>query len=1447
MNLKPKLICSAAILAGAVAALGAVGSKSEIPSVPEGLLGSLISAQGSAKVGLYSIPVTPDSPRQLIFEGPQANFGGVALDGVYYCNKSWSWLGMFTFYEVFAYDLSTGEELFMYDEDDVAAYFSCGGMGADPVTGSAIGIFYDAELRNPALAVVSYDGGTPHKDILAALPEDAPGICAFSVDAGGNCHVLGMDGVIYDIDRTAGHFTPKGNTGLHPSQTGCGAIDDATGIMWCYVESEDSSPSLVGVDLSTASVTSTISYADQTKYGGICYQRPAALPEAPGACSDISAEFEGSNLQGVISCTSPATLFNGSSPQGSLTIHVLANGLPVASADCAWSERVSLPVDLAESGAGIYEFIVYASNAVGIGPKERLSGIWIGTATPADPEDVKLEKTGNQLLLTWEPVSSAAEGGYLDADAITYTVTRPDGTLLASDLKECSFSETIGESQIPVSHQYGVRAVLPGAESAVVLSNTIVTGENQVPWRSDFFNGLLQGYTVIDANNDGILWTTEGNAAVIKYNEDMPMDDWLMAPPVALEQDMAYPVSCTIYAESQYIPERIEIKFGDDNSPEAMQGTLLDAVQISNESSDPLRVSGYMIPTASGRWFIGFHGISDADRFLLYVSDISIGEPVSAHVPASVSGLTVTPAPGASSNASISFMAPAVDLAGNPLSSLTKIEVICGTRIVKTLENPAAGSSFSVTDDVSQNGNVTYSVVAYNEYGAGAVASASAYIGFDNPEAPGSAVAVRTQQEGFVTLSWDPVYADVKGNAFPAGSVTYDIYGTDPENPVATGVQGTEYTFRAVPEGEQVMLSCAVKARFNDLLSTPTTAPSIPVGTPYPGLKETGPFGSYIWGLSSAGGAEWSIVRDGDVEGFPESLDGDGWYFACVGSEVADFGVLFSGLISLSDMASPGIRFSTYDFCGEGGSLDRNRITVSVKRASEGNWVDLTSRVVHDMCPEQSEWGTSTVPLADFAGEVVQIQFMATTQTYMMTAIDGIYVGNIEKENLAITSCAAPSIVACGSEFDVSLTVDNLGTSVSREASVELYAGNDLVERITLDPLASGASVPLTFTCHMSPIAVAPVEYCAIVLMDGDGNPLDNTSKTMIVTPRQSVLPSPVGLTGEQAGRAVRLSWSSPSMTAEAVTDDFENAESFADHYGDWIFVDADGSPVGGMQNTDIPGIVSGVTMGSFWVWDTDLLPIGNSGNAHSGSHYLFSLYRRDGGKSDEWALSPELSGEEQSISFWAKSYSASYNESFMIYWSDGSTDLEAFSVVKGSAVRAVPGEWTEYSFVIPQGARRFAIRCVSDNAFMFMVDDVTYIPASERLSALSGYRVYRNGEFIGTTSADVLSYIDTNVENGEEYSYAVTALYGSEEGAPAFATVFVDFSGIVESEQSSVCVDAGKGSIHAEGYASLLRVFAIDGMQVFTGDLEGVLEIPVAPGVYIVTTGGSSTLLKVD
>ena len=298
----------------------------------------------------------------------------------------------------------------------------------------------------------------------------------------------------------------------------------------------------------------------------------------------------------------------------------------------------------------------------------------------------------------------------------------------------------------------------------------------------------------------------------------------------------------------------------------------------------------------------------------------------------------------------------------------------------------------------------------------------------------------------------------------------------------------------------------------------------------------------------------------------------------------------------------------------------------------------------------------------------------------------------------------------------------------------------------------------------------------------------------------------------------------------------------------DWTFADGDNAPVGGFSGMDIPGIVPNTTKGSFWVWDASMLGNQNFG-AHSGTKYLFALFRYDGGQTDDWAISPELSGNAQTISFFARSYSSRYQEKITVYYSTGGKEMSDFIPVDGSTVDPLPNKWTEYTAALPEGAKYFAIRSYAENSYMLMVDDVTYEAAPVSDLGLKGYNIYRDGNLVTGQPVAGTTYVDTDVSEGEQYTYAVTAVYDDRgESGPSneFVIKYIPLSvGLTPADGISVV--SGEGLIVVRGAEGLgLSVAATDGRLLFDGTGKAETRIAAGRGVYVVTAGGKATKIIV-
>jgi hypothetical protein len=229
-------------------------------------------------------------------------------------------------------------------------------------------------------------------------------------------------------------------------------------------------------------------------------------------------------------------------------------------------------------------------------------------------------------------------------------------------------------------------------------------------------------------------------------------------------------------------------------------------------------------------------------------------------------------------------------------------------------------------------------------------------------------------------------------------------------------------------------------------------------------------------------------------------------------------------------------------------------------------------------------------------------------------------------------------------------------------------------------------------------------------------------------------------------------------------------------------------------------------------------------------------MYNAYGEQNDDWAISPALPGMAQTITFWCRSVSDTYNDDFQVWYSTTDTDLESFTMVEEVGTVTVPAAWTEYSANLPEGTKYFAIRHCSTNQFMLYLDNVTYTRIGGFKGTLAGYNVYRDGVKINDALLTDATY--TDAEAGDEaHTYTVTAVYDLGESEFSDA-VTIEASGIVS-------VKGGEGlSISTEGKFIVVKgagekavtINAIDGKTYYNA--VGDARVQVNSAIYLVTVG---------
>jgi hypothetical protein len=202
---------------------------------------------------------------------------------------------------------------------------------------------------------------------------------------------------------------------------------------------------------------------------------------------------------------------------------------------------------------------------------------------------------------------------------------------------------------------------------------------------------------------------------------------------------------------------------------------------------------------------------------------------------------------------------------------------------------------------------------------------------------------------------------------------------------------------------------------------------------------------------------------------------------------------------------------------------------------------------------------------------------------------------------------------------------------------------------------------------------------------------------------------SPVTQTGVivVTGQTTTVNFQLPA-SANLLVDGFETYPNFALTFAPWTLVDVDLSATYGMTGITWENAYAPMAFIIFNPSAT-VAPVTDM-PTHAGDKMACSFASTTPPNND-WMITPQYTGVTQ-FKFWAKSYTAQYGlEKFKVGVSTTGTAPANFTIVSGGAAIEAPIEWTEYTYDLPTYSNtpiRIGIQCLSNDAFVFCVDDVT-------------------------------------------------------------------------------------------------------------------------------------------
>lgn len=1301
----------------------------------------------------------------------------------------------------------------------------------DPLTGGVVGCFSASDNVGTELAVVEYNTG--YRKVLKELPSI---LYAVAVSSKGDIYGIDGEGVLRLYPRDGGAEESIMSTGLKPLYMQSATVDYQNDhLYWAFTDGTRSA--LYEIDPAKKEISKLFDFANCEEYTCLYIERENSS-EVPASPYGLDINLDGEGF-GTIGFAMPSATKSGTPLTGEMAYELRADGKLVlsgkAQAGSSVSERVSLPI-------GETLIMLMCSNTEGNSIPLR-HHVWIGAGCPENPSDLQYHLEGNTVRLEWTAPAGGVLGAYVDPADITYNVVRyPEGITVATGLSATSYVDEIPMQQ-PTVCWYAVSALSNGFESEETVTEKFAVGDCfTVPWSEDFENpDNFSLFSVIDANADGREWmvglkqgfnptgfafcnTNKYGLTDIEFS-----DDWLLSPRVSLSAEGIYELKFKYWSGWGTL-ELLETSIGqgDDPTDESSYTVVMPVSEVTNQYDNAHEFSYRWIPSSDGKYRVAFHGLTGYQGFNFSIDDISIEQIGCSAAPGAPEQFNVVAGERGALEAEVSFTVPERNARGDAeMVRVTSAELYRDGTLVKSWRNPDIGERLTYSDKNVAEGKVKYEAVCYSDEGRGMIADKEVYIGKDVPGLPLDLKARDCGQS--VELSWkSPGSVGANGGYVDAGMLSYDIYGID--NGVATLLKGDIQSTSCVLDfpvvAGQSRVYYGVSAKCGDDMGDILVANPVIAGAAHElPFTETFKLAKYDnAGWIQKGDIEHIFYTDAEVSADDESASLK-W--------MPEIGYRETWLETgkINPGKNSGNLQLLFDYC----AADGCDVILDVYAVVDGWDEQLVNTLDFSAVENKGQWHKAMMDLSAFAGSAsLVLKFHAYGEALGQPLwLDRIQVRNLLECDL-IAGLETKKRYTAGRQGEVVIKVDNNSLQPETDYTLNLYCDGENVASFKGDPVEGLGSLNYTVSIVPSALKSGIMEIIAEVELEGDKDKSNNTSASHTVDVISSSLAAPESLTLTENDGKVQLSWMAPKAVKEEVVEDFESYDNGDLVFGDWKTYDMDKGLACGINGIDMPHVQEPF---AFMVFnpvesgiDIDLRP---EFAPVVDSQYLMCMtgYYSSLGHNDDWLISPELSGEAQSVYMFLRKNSDQYNETFEIYYSLTDDELESFILLESGSVEDV--YWYDYGFDLPEGAKYFAFRYTAPDQFLICIDDITYRPA---MPQLKGYRVYRNGVIAGECSVDETE-CEVPESDKESAEYCVTAVYDKGESG---ASNKIATSSVTMLKSSGREVWSGNGEIvitAPEG--SMITVYGMDGVEITGYVADGSnRRIKVSPGIYLVDFG---------
>ncbi len=1307
----------------------------------------------------------------------------------------------------------------------------------------------------------------------------------------------------YMINKENGHLTFVGKTGVaQATYIQDMEFDHDSDILYWAAQLASGEGVLLTVDPVTGRAT------NHGVVGGNCEFLALAIPfnraneSAPAAPANFIVN-PGANgeLTATLSWNNPSTSYGGGALSGLDSIRVYRDGEVLRTLENPRMGARQTIVDKGLTESKLYDYEIVAYNSYGAGASVGAVK-FVGRDVPGGFEATLTRTPEGSGLISWTTPATGENEGWYDSASLSYDIVRmPDSVTVASDLT----GNTYTDSSFDESHSYYYRLIpsTVDGEGVIVETNKFFLGDPlEMPYFCIFENeSESDNWTVINANDDDRTWTFnkypeihDDGVTSAEYRGGLNnADDWLISPPLHFESGKFYKAEISARAAEGIMQEEFfEVHVGKAPTVEAMQDYgVLERVRIYSNPIVTTRVD-MPLDLEDGEYYIALHVVSERAKVLLQITEFDVSENTSAIVTglvksdtgvavpeatveyASVDGETVRSAiSDENGEYQISDLLPGdynVNITAYGYHDYHSEAIVTLERGYQThdldIENLSLYTVKGILKD--KRGNmVANASVRLKGYEDNTVTS----------KEDGSFEFVEIYEADdyeLITnrLRYEDLYKGVNVNGenetIDLGEIVLNDDLLNPSYLEAEDVdEGKKLTWIAPLGVEEYRYDNGAKST---AISVAQGTEDIVIGSVYRdattliGVEWYSSWDNqintsvnvFVFGLDDNGDPTSELLYE--KKGVPNTYNSWNSYMFeapvdCPDGFLIGFSV-YNGLVSLgvddgSNSDYPvleraygfgNLKGGVFNYLENVGGASGNLMIRAEGYPMDQEEVDLSYLTynVYRLREGEEQDKTKWVKLSEdnFKGfEFVDDEWDGLSYGVYKYAVTAMHTGNLESDG-AFTLDMAKDMYTT-----VTINVTSESGNPIEDAYVRLVSPDNIYEGYTD---ANGVLVVENVWKNLYSITVTKegfVDYTVGTVDFSAYNEYDYGCELVV----EKFIPFNLEVTSTGNAGEYALEWNK----ANHIFDDFESYEDFTvNPTGEvaWSYVDGDNTATWSFQGISFEN--QGSKMAYMAFTPSAAQPAQTNITPVSGDNLLVTFTIGDQGQNDDYIISPELSFKKGFvISFCTMSYYGdTYSEIYKIGYSTSSNNIDDFV---WSDEYAAPAEWTRVTYSIPRDAKYVAVHCISNNQFIFLIDDMfigyeDLVPQGvngvevPEFNDVDKYEIFLDGEKVG--ESETTNYLFTGVTDGSHVA-GVRAVYGVGAGEMAEMTFDV-VNGEVSISDSEldgfyVTPNPAREYVDFVGEYDKVEIYGVGGnlVGIYADDVRTVNISGWAKGIYLV------------